>query len=418
LALAHSLLSGDLITRRSDDQQHLALRADLLHEALGPSLLLSPQGELIDSNEASCLLWDSGPAQAALIKLVRHVAANGTPAILDISTDTHPVRRFHMRALLLSGEAKRIWCSGTEMSVQDHLIEALKESRALFRDLADAAGDFCAEVDPNGVICYVSTAGALGHDAWQLNGRHINCLGPEAQCLVSRRPIGPMDIQAIDTDGQPRFLSVVGAPVFRNKIWTGTRLMARDVTDERAMAQAMRAAHAEQLKTLERLSRTDELTGLANRRAFEEEVQRRVASLERHDGAGSLMLLDLDHFKTINDTLGHAAGDSALRALAAKLHELKRETDLVARIGGDEFAVWLDGCSALGAQRVAAKIVAAMTGIRQMFGGGLVELSVSIGIAEWHRGAEDMQLLLRRADDALYEVKRAGRGAYQLWVEA
>jgi diguanylate cyclase (GGDEF)-like protein len=418
VALIQSLLSGDLLTRTSDDQQHQLLRADLLHEALGPSLLFSPQGELVGSNKASLLLWDCGPAQAALVQLVRQVAANGTPAALDISTDVHPVRRFHMRALLMSGDEKLIWCSGTEMSVQDHLIDALKESRTLFRDLVDAAGDFCAEVDPNGVICYVSGAGALGHDAWQLNGQQISCLGAEAQCLVSRRPIGPIDIQAIDADGQPRFLSVVGAPVFRNKIWTGTRLIARDVTDERAMAQVMRNAHAEQLKALERLSRTDELTGLANRRAFEDEVQRRVASLERHDGAGSLMLLDLDHFKTLNDTLGHAAGDNALKALASKLQELKRETDLVARIGGDEFAVWLDGCSALGAQRVAGNIVSAMTGIRQMFGGGLVELSVSIGIAEWHRGAADMQLLLRRADDALYEVKRAGRGAYHLWVEA
>jgi diguanylate cyclase (GGDEF)-like protein/PAS domain S-box-containing protein len=418
VVLAHSFLSGDLLTRTSNDQQHQLLRADLLHEALGPSLLLDLQGELIASNKASLLLWDCGPAQAAVVQLVRNVAANGTPAALDIRTETHPIRRFHMRALLISGDEKLVWCSGTEMSVQDHLIDALKESRALFRDLVDAAGDFCAEVDLNGCICYVSGTGALGYDAWQLNGQHISRLGPETQCLVSRCAIGPIDIKATDIDGQERFLSVVGAPVVRDKIWTGTRLIARDVTNDRATAQAMRTVHVEQLKNLERLSRTDELTGLANRRAFEDEVQRRVASLERHDGAGSLMLLDLDHFKTLNDTLGHAAGDSALQALSRTLQDLKRETDLVARIGGDEFAIWLDGCSALGAQRVASNIVSAMADIRQMFGGGLVELSASIGIAEWHRGVTDMQLLLRRADDALYEVKRAGRDAYHVWVEA
>jgi diguanylate cyclase (GGDEF)-like protein len=417
VALAYSLLSGDVLIRTDHDLRHELLRADILHDTIGPSLLLSPQGEQMGGNKASLLLWDDPAVQAALVQLARQVGANAMPAVLDVSTGLQPIRRFQMRALLLSGAEKLIWCFGTEMSVQDHLIDALKDSRALFRDLVDAAGDFCAEVDTNGVICYVSGAGALGHDAWQLNGQLISYLGAEAQCLVTRQPIGPIDIQVMDADGAPRVLSVVGAPVFRNKIWGGTRLIARDVTDERAMAQTMRSAHAQQLKTLERLSRTDELTGLANRRAFEDEVQRRVASLERHDGAGSLMLLDLDHFKSLNDTLGHAAGDSALRALASKLHDLKRETDLVARIGGDEFAIWLDGCSALGAQRVAGNIVAAMADIRQMFGGGLVELSVSIGIAEWHRGASDMQLLMRRADDALYAVKRAGRGAFQLWVE-
>jgi diguanylate cyclase (GGDEF)-like protein len=417
VALAHSLLSGDVLMRTDHDLRHEMLRADILHDNMGPSLLLSPQGEQVDGNKAALLLWDDSATRAALVQLARQVGVNAMPAMLDVSTSVQPIRRFQMRAVLMSGTEKLIWCSGTEMSVQDQLIDALKESRALFRDLVDAAGDFCAEVDTKGVICYISGAGALGYDAWQLNGQLISFLGPDAHCLLTRRPMGPVDIAAIDANGQSRLLSVVGAPVFRNKVWGGTRLIARDVTDERALAHAMRAAHAEQLKTLERLSRTDELTGLANRRAFEDEVQRRVASLERHDGAGSLLLLDLDHFKSLNDTLGHAAGDSALRALASKLHDLKRETDLVARIGGDEFAIWLDGCSALGAQRVAGNIVAAMADIRQMFGGGLVELSVSIGIAEWHRGAADMQLLMRRADDALYAVKRAGRGAYHLWVE-
>ncbi len=420
MALAHSLLSGDVLICTHHDLRHELLQADVLHDAMGPSMLFSPQGEQTGGNMASLLLWDDPAARAALVQLARQVGVNGIPATLDVSTSVQPIRRFHLRALLMSGlmsgAEKRIWISGTEMSVQDHLIDALKDSRALFRDLVDAAGDFCAEIDTNGVICYVSGAGALGYDAWQLNGQLISCLGPDAPALITRQLIGPIDIEAVDANGQMRFLSVVGAPVFRHKIWRGTRLIARDVTDERAMAQDMRTAHAAQLKTLERLSRTDELTGLANRRAFEDEVQRRVASLERHDGAGSLMLLDLDHFKSLNDTLGHAAGDSALRALANKLQDLKRETDLVARIGGDEFAIWLDGCSAFGATRVAGNIVAAMADIRQMFGGGRVALSASIGIAEWRRGASDMQMLMRRADDALYEVKRSGRGAYHLWV--
>ncbi len=416
MARLNPILSGDLLAQSRTSPQHSLLRDDVLHERLGPSLLLSPQGKKVDGNAASLLLWDDPKAQAMLKTLARDVITSGAPSALDITTCTEPYRRFHMRGLLLAGDDQLVWCSGTEMSVQDHLVEALKESRALFRDLVEAAGDFCAEIDTHGVICYISAGGALGHDAWQLNGQSILLFGAEVECLVTRSHIGPVDIQVTDAGQQQRCLSVVGAPVFRNKVWMGTRLIARDVTEERMIAAAMRTAHANQLQALEQLSRTDALTGLANRRAFEEEVQRRVASLERHDGAGCLMLLDLDYFKTLNDTLGHAAGDSALRALASKLRELLRETDLVARIGGDEFAIWLDGCT--GSEIVANNIVEAMSGIRQMFGGGIVPLSVSIGIAQWHRGISDMHVLMRRADDALYSVKRAGRGAFQLWTQS
>jgi diguanylate cyclase (GGDEF)-like protein len=218
-----------------------------------------------------------------------------------------------------------------------------------------------------------------------------------------------------DAFGTPRCVSVVAAPVYGGDSWRGTRIVARDVTEDRARADAMQTMYNEQLRDLERISRTDALTGLSNRRAFEEEVGRRVASLARHDGAGSLLMIDLDHFKLLNDTLGHAAGDEALRAMAAKLHTLLRDTDLVGRLGGDEFAIWLDGSSGLGAERVAATILTAMEHVRQLIGGGIVPLSASIGIAEWTRGIEDVHMLLRRADDALYEVKRAGRGTYKIW---
>jgi diguanylate cyclase (GGDEF)-like protein len=414
VALAHSLLSGDVLALTRSDPQHQMLRDDMLHENLGPSLLFDADGRCAANNLASQLLMDDAQACAALMQLARHVLTCGVPAALDITTASLPVRRFHMRAILVDA---LVWCSGTEMSTQDHLIDALKESRMLFRDLVEAAGDFCAEIDLHGTIAYVSATGALGYDAWQLNGQFIGLFGEDAHRLITREAFGPVDIQVVDAAGQPRCLSVVAAPVFRSRHWVGTRLIARDVTEERAMASALRAAHVQQLQTLEHLSRTDEMTGLSNRRAFEEEVQRRVASLERHAGAGSLMLLDLDYFKSLNDTLGHAAGDNALRALASKLRDILRETDLVARIGGDEFAIWLDGCTASGASRVAANIVEAMTGIRQLCGGGIVPLSVSIGVAEWQRGIADMHILMRRADDALYAVKRSGRGSFEIWTD-
>jgi diguanylate cyclase (GGDEF)-like protein/PAS domain S-box-containing protein len=409
------ILTGDVLALQAADVSARVREADLLDDAMGASLLLSLQGVKLAGNNASLLLWDDPLAKAGLVKLARQIATSGMPAVCDIRTSAAPVRRFQVRGLLLAGDSPCIWCCGTEMSVQDQLIEALKESRTLFRDLVEAAGDFCAEIDSQGIIAYVSPRGALGHEAWMLNGQSVTIFGPAADGLIADVQFGPQDFALLDAFGQRRCLSVVAAPVFSDKRWKGTRLIARDVTEERTIADAMRASHADQLRALEQLSRTDALTGLSNRRAFEEEVQRRVASLERHDGAGSMLLLDLDHFKQLNDTLGHAAGDEALRALASRLGTLLRDTDLVARLGGDELAVWLDGSSALGAERVAITIIEAMEGVRQLFGSGAAPLSVSIGIAEWQRGIEDMHLLMRRADDALYAVKRSGRGTYQLW---
>jgi diguanylate cyclase (GGDEF)-like protein len=415
VARATPLLTGDILQLPSADAALRLREVDLLAEAMGASLLLSLQGEKLAGNSSSLLLWDDPLAKAGLLKLAKQIAASGRPAVFDIRTSSEPVRRFQVRGVLLAGETPRIWCCGTEMSLQDQLIEALKQSRTMFRDLVEAAGDFCAEIDSHGIIAYVSPRGALGHEAWMLNGQCVNMFGPAADGLIADAAFGPRDFLLLDAFGQRRCLSVVGAPVFNGTAWQGTRLIARDVTDERAMADALRASHADQLRALEQLSRTDPLTGLSNRRAFEDEVQRRVASLERHDGAGSLLLLDLDHFKTLNDTLGHAAGDEALRAVADRLRSLLRDTDLVARLGGDELAIWLDGSSALGAEKVANTIIAEMENVRLLFGNGKTLLSVSIGISEWQRSIDDMHVLMRRADDALYAVKRSGRGTYQLW---
>jgi diguanylate cyclase (GGDEF)-like protein/PAS domain S-box-containing protein len=329
------------------------------------------------------------------------------------------VRRFLVRALYLLDEGTPcVWINGTELSVQDHLIEALKDSRAMFRELAEGAGDFCAEVDTDGLFRYVSPQGALGYDAWMLNAQPVSLWGAEAQALVSREKCDPRDVWVTGKDGKRCCLSVVAVPVFQRKHWVGTRFIARDVTADREAARAHVRAQQEQLATLERLSRTDSLTNLSNRRAFEEEVQRRVASLERHGGEGTLMLLDVDYFKALNDTLGHGAGDDALRAVARVLLEVLRETDIAARIGGDEFALWLDGCGEVGARRVAIALQDHMVRVRQIAGGGLVPLSLSIGIALWVRGTDDIHVLMRRADDALYSVKRSGRNSFHLWNEA
>ena len=163
-------------------------------------------------------------------------------------------------------------------------------------------------------------------------------------------------------------------------------------------------------------ARTDPLTGLLNRRSFVEEVTRRIDRLDRECVPGTLMYVDLDHFKRLNDSFGHEVGDEALVLTAGQLRNIVRPTDLVARLGGDEFALWLDGSDELTAAERAEQLRLQLPAV---LAGGLPPtapaLSTSIGIAARHpQHAEALEDIMRRADAAMYEVKRAGRAQWRV----
>ena len=163
-------------------------------------------------------------------------------------------------------------------------------------------------------------------------------------------------------------------------------------------------------------ARTDPLTGLLNRRSFVEEVTRRIDRLDREQLPGTLVYVDLDNFKSLNDRCGHDVGDQALVLTAAMLRATVRPTDLVARLGGDEFVLWLDGSDELTAAERAERLrldapALLAAGLPPMAPG----LSTSIGIAARHPHlAEPLEDVMRRADSAMYEVKRAGRGHWRV----
>ncbi len=164
---------------------------------------------------------------------------------------------------------------------------------------------------------------------------------------------------------------------------------------------------------LEALSRTDPLTGLGNRRAFQEAMEQDIALFRRHGDPASLLILDLDNFKAINDTWGHDTGDRILKAFAGLIREQCRETDTTCRMGGEEFAVFLRRCDARGAQRTAEKLrrtVEAME-VPTEDGGQQLHVTVSIGIAtlSLEEGVTSSRALCRAADQAMYASKRRGR---------
>ncbi len=198
----------------------------------------------------------------------------------------------------------------------------------------------------------------------------------------------------------------------RNVVWVHTRLketrsqiavlsVGLDVTD-RVRAEARLAW----------LATHDPLTGLFNRHRFQEELERTLAETVRSCKSCALVLFDLDHFKDINDSSGHAAGDALLKLLAKLLQERVRSSDTVARLGGDEFAVLLADTNVSGAETFARELNERLKDTPFHYAGKTYRVSASIGIAMLPEHGDNLEDLLANADLAMYQAKQAGRGRF------
>lgn len=183
--------------------------------------------------------------------------------------------------------------------------------------------------------------------------------------------------------------------------------LLKDIFEHLALALRQAAL----FERLEHLSTIDELTNLYNRRAFSEMVDKRIAAQRRNRSTGCLLYIDLDYFKEVNDTHGHAAGDAVLTYLGAKLNSAIRAEDLPGRMGGDEFALWLEGTDIKGAKVKANELIALAPELRKAAGDETLRLSMSIGIVLAEPDNEKpLEKLTAMADEALYAAKRAGKG--------
>jgi len=160
------------------------------------------------------------------------------------------------------------------------------------------------------------------------------------------------------------------------------------------------------LDVCEEAAFTDHLTGLANRRRFERQLEREVGRVLRFDRPFTLLMIDIDNFKNLNDTFGHDAGDDAIRRISRVLREGTRGIDLAARIGGEEFAILLVETGLSAGVEVAERLRIAIKALETPSGG---RITASFGVAECPSDAQTASEILKAADVALYEAKRSGR---------
>ena len=299
--------------------------------------------------------------------------------------------------------------------------QALKESEARLRHsetrlrtIIESEPECVMVLGKNGRVLEINAAGLKLIEAQSLDeikDRDVTILAPEYRNdleLMHQRVLGGetvnFDFEIVSFKGTRRWINCVAAPLPNEQGQViGQLAIARDITERKQAADR-----------IEHLATRDALTDLPNRALLGDRLSQVLARAHREGTSFALMFIDLDRFKTINDSLGHHAGDALLRETALRLTQCLREQDTVARQGGDEFIVLLPESDGPAATLVARKILDAITQPLQFEGRELV-VQASIGIAMHPQHGGDATTLLRNADVAMYHAKEAGRNNYQFF---
>src|SRR5580658_7849414 len=207
--------------------------------------------------------------------------------------------------------------------------------------------------------------------------------------------------------------SVVVGLLTPDRSWSTTAFLAVGIVIAGVITVAAAAQRDRLMRQLMTAASVDALTGCLNRGAFQERLVHESMLAQRHGGTFSLVVAELDNLKALNDANGHHCGDRALRLLASVLRQAARETDVVGRLRGDEFALLLHGTDQEAALAAAIRLIDALHDVT-----GSDWVTASIGITTWLGPNDGPEALLRRADEALYAAKRSGRDRAALWEPA
>ncbi|ALK99691.1 diguanylate cyclase [Massilia sp. WF1] len=314
-----------------------------------------------------------------------------------------------------SGQACRI-----VVEPVDGKLAALERSEERFRRIVHCADEGIWEIDALGFITFVNPkmAALLGCEIEDLLEQPlVRFMDEEGKARFETHDVRRQhargeraELKFIRTDGAELWTSAATTPIFDVAgNYLGTLALVTDITRSRASAE--RIWHQ---------ANFDELTGLPNRHMFRDRLAQEMRKADRSANFVALLYIDLDHFKQVNDHLGHAVGDALLAEAARRVKACVRVTDTLARLGGDEFTVILAGMERVGSvDRIAQSIVDALAlpfELAGAIGQERAEVSASIGIALYPADARELPELLSHADQAMYASKNAGRNRYSYFT--
>jgi diguanylate cyclase (GGDEF)-like protein/PAS domain S-box-containing protein len=310
--------------------------------------------------------------------------------------------------IVASDITRRVMLERLDMSEQDVIL--------------DSAAEGILGLDTEGRITFANVAAAdmLGISQAELRGRNIHDVvhaGGDAspphkaeECPVllsiTHGIVQHMEDEVFSPrEGTTFPVTYTSSPLSERGALTGAVLTFNDVT-ERKRFEAQ----------LQYLADHDPVTGLFNRRRFEQELARQLSHARRYGTSGAVLALDLDNFKYVNDTMGHKAGDEVIASVARNVRERVRDGDTLARLGGDEFAVLLPDANLEQAQSVARAIIEAVRSQAVTAGGQQLRVTTSVGITTFGNREVDGEGLLVEADLAMYDAKSAGRDRFALYT--
>ncbi|MEM8769470.1 MAG: diguanylate cyclase [Pseudomonadota bacterium] len=301
---------------------------------------------------------------------------------------------FAAAAMILDGGVLRYGVLETIPVVRDRVVEQLRDGVIV--------------INTNGMIVDINESAlqVLRTNRGELNDKPITSF-LTALTMDELREARP-DGQGLPTSLRGRSYDISASSLDHSNPEADVVLVLRDITDRRKTEQDLLEAQEE----LVRLAHTDYLTGLHNRRFFMQRLTEEVERVRRHGSQLSVLLFDLDHFKQVNDSCGHYAGDQILKAVADVSMQVKRITDIAARIGGEEFALLLPETDQTGAVRTAQRLRQAIARISHpATEDAELKVTASIGVATVGALSQDLENVLNHADEALYKAKNAGRNA-------
>ncbi|GAA0501472.1 EAL domain-containing protein [Deinococcus depolymerans] len=324
---------------------------------------------------------------------------------------------------LHDGEVRGMFVLAVDITSRYQAEQALLEEREWARTTLKSIGDGVITTDPHGQITFMNPVAEnlTGWAAADSEGRpieevmHLSGAGetlavrnPLRVALQDQRVVGmAFDTNLNSRTGTVRAIADSAAPIRRpDGTMLGGVIVFHDVSETRAMA--VRMSH---------LAQHDPLTDLPNRVLLQDRIQQALARYRRGGGPFAVVFMDLDHFKYVNDSLGHHVGDELLRAVARRLCELVRETDTVSRQGGDEFVLLLTELRTALEVRAFTDRLEARLAEPYRIGEHVLSTSFSLGIAMCPTDGEDVGTLLRHADVAMYQAKAAGRGRSQFFSQ-